>query len=50
MYWEWYKYIEDDANNKAIRIEAKVETDIRDRSIQWPKSLITPNRELELNK
>ena len=28
-YWGWYKYIEDDVNDKAIGIEDKIEIEIR---------------------
>ncbi len=28
VYWEWYKYIRDDANDKTVGIKAKVEIKI----------------------
>ena len=53
-YWGWYKYIGDDASDKAIRIEAEieieVEVDVEGWNAQWPKSLIAFDRELELDK
>ncbi len=48
---------QDDASdeaNKSLRIEAEVEVDIEidvgGWGTQWPKSLITSDRELELDK
>ncbi len=44
---------QDDASDEASRplgIEAEVEVDVRSWGTQWPKSLIAPDRELELDK
>ncbi len=53
-YRGWYKCTEDDASDKAVGIEVKVEVDVEidigDWDTQWPKGLIAPNRELELDK
>ena len=49
-YWGRYKYIRDDASDKAIGIEAEFEVDVRGWGMQWPKSLIASDKELELNK
>ena len=49
-YWEWYKYIRDDASNEAIGIEAEVEIKIRSWGTQRPKGLLHLIRKLELDK
>ncbi len=48
---------QDDANDEASRplgseagVEAEVEVDVGGWGTQWPKGLITPDRELELDK
>ncbi len=54
MHRGWYKCIGDDTSDETVGIEAEVEVDaevdIRGWNTQWPKGLITPNRELELDK
>ena len=49
-YWQWYKYIEYDANDKTIRIKAEVEVNIEGWDTQWFKGLIASDRKLELDK
>ena len=49
-YWRWYKYIKNDASDKAIEIEAKVEIEIENWGMQWLKGLLHLIRELELDK
>ena len=34
IYWRWYKYIANNANDKAIEIEAKVEIEIKNWDMQ----------------
>ncbi len=49
-YQEWYKCISDNANDKAIGIEAEVEIEIRGWDMQWLEGLLHLIRELEFNK
>ena len=49
-YWRWYKCIRNDASNKNIGIEAKVEIKIGIWGMQRLKSLLHLIRELELDK
>ncbi len=53
-YRGWYKYIKNDVSDEAIGIEAEVEVDVEvdvgGWGTQWPKNLIAPDRELELDK
>ncbi len=50
MYRRWYKYIRDDINNKAIKVETKVKIKIEVWDRQWPKDLLHLIGELELDK
>ncbi len=47
---EWYKCIRDDASDKAIGIETKVEVDVGVWDIQRPEGLLHPIRKLEIDK
>ena len=49
-YQRWYKCIGNDASDKAVGIETEVKVDIGGWDTQWPENLITPDRELELDK
>ncbi len=42
--------IRDDASDKVVRIEVEFEVDVKIWDTQWPKGLIAPDRELELDK
>ena len=44
------RYIEDNANDESIGIEAYVEIDIEDWGTQWLEGLIALDRKLELDK
>ena len=50
VYRRWYKYIKNDASDKAIGVEAEVEIRIRDWGIQRFKNLLHLIKELELDK
>ncbi len=50
VYWEWYKYIKEDINDEAIRIEAEIEIMIRNWGIQQFKGLLHLIKKLELDK
>ncbi len=41
---------QDDANDEAVRIEAKVEVDVGGWGMQRSEGLIAPDRELKLDK
>ena len=49
VYWGWYKCIEDDASDKAIKVEAEIEIKIRDWGMQRFEGLLYLIRKLELN-
>ncbi len=49
-YRGWYKYIEDDANNEVIEVEAEVEIKIGGWDTQQPENLLYLIRELEFDK
>lgn len=50
MYWGWYKCIENDASNKARKIEAEIEIKIEDGDMQWLEDLLHLIQELKLNR
>ena len=49
-YWGWYKYIRDDASDKAVRIEAEIKIEIRDWGMQRLENWLHLIKELELDK
>ena len=50
IYWVWYKYIGDNANNDTIGVGIGDEVGIKGENTQESEGLIYLNRELELDK